>query len=424
MPNVVLVGAQWGDEGKGKVIDMLTERTDIVVRFQGGNNAGHTVVVGGQQFIMHLIPSGILHKGKFCLIGNGVVVDPAALLEEIEGLKKRGIDVDGHLGISDQAHLIFPYHKMLDKLKEAKVGEGKIGTTGRGIGPCYTDKASRVGIRLADLLDPEIFERKLRMNVEEKNEIFKKLFNAPAIDFKQLYDEYLGYGRRIAKYAINGPVFLNQAIAQGKSVLFEGAQGTWLDIDHGTYPYVTSSHATAGGACAGTGVGPSKIDRVIGVVKAYTTRVGEGPFPTEFPPNLMEQIRAKGKEFGATTARPRRCGWFDAVLVKHSILINGITDIAVTKLDVLDDSPRVNICTGYRFRGKITESPPAVIDRWSEMEPVYEEHPGWLTDTSDVTSFEDLPPQARRYLKRIEEILGVRISIVSVGSKREQAFHV
>ncbi|MBI3333039.1 MAG: adenylosuccinate synthase [Candidatus Omnitrophica bacterium] len=424
MPNIVVVGAQWGDEGKGKVIDLLTERTDLVVRFQGGNNAGHTVVVGGREFIMHLIPSGILHRGKFCIIGNGVVVDPAVLLEEIEGLRKRGIEIDHNLGVSDQAHLIFPYHRALDKLKEARVGPGKIGTTGRGIGPCYTDKAARVGIRVADLLEDDLFRRKLRMNLEEKNALFSKLYQAPTFQFEPIYEEYRGYRERIAPYVINAPMVLNRAVAEGKSILFEGAQGTWLDIDHGTYPYVTSSSATAGGACVGTGVGPTRIDQVIGVVKAYTTRVGEGPFPTEFPPPLMEQIRSKGKEFGATTGRPRRCGWFDAVLVKQAILVNGITEIAVTKLDVLDDSPRVSICTSYRLGGKILESPPAAIDLWGKMEPVYEEHPGWLMDTSQVSCFEDLPPQARRYLKRLEDLLRVKISIVSVGSKREQAFHV
>ncbi|MCM8794702.1 MAG: adenylosuccinate synthase [Candidatus Omnitrophica bacterium] len=424
MPNLVVVGAQWGDEGKGKVIDMLTEKVDVVVRFQGGNNAGHTVVVGGQEFIMHLIPSGILHRGKYCIIGNGVVVDPAVLLQEIDGLKKRGIDVDENLGISDQAHLIFPYHRALDKLREAKVGHGKIGTTGRGIGPCYADKANRVGIRVADLLDDGTFRKRLKTNLEWKNELFAKLYQAPTMDFDAVYQEYAGYRERIAKHVINAPIVLNRLLSQGKSILFEGAQGTWLDLDHGTYPYVTSSNATAGGACVGTGIGPTKIDRVIGVVKAYTTRVGEGPFPTEFPPPLMEQIRSKGKEFGATTGRPRRCGWFDAVLVRHSILINGITDVAVTKLDVLDNSPRVNICVGYKIDGKVYDFPPALIDRWADIEPVYEEHPGWLSDTSEVTSFEDLPPQARRYLGRLENLLGVKITIVSVGSKREQAFHV
>ena len=425
MPNTVVVGAQWGDEGKGKVIDMLADRADIIVRFQGGNNAGHTVVVGGREFVMHLIPSGILHSGKLCVIGNGVVVDPAVLLEEIESLRQRWIDVEpANLGVSDQAHLIFPYHKALDKLKEAKVGPGKIGTTGRGIGPCYTDKVARVGIRVADLLDDEIFRKKLKMNIEEKNTLFTTLYQAQTFSFDQVYEEYGLYREKISPFVVNAPLLLNRAIAQGKSILFEGAQGTWLDIDHGTYPYVTSSSATAGGACVGSGIGPSKIEQVIGVVKAYTTRVGEGPFPTEFPLPLMEQIRAKGKEFGATTGRPRRCGWFDAVLVRHAVLVNGITEIAVTKLDVLDDNPRVKICTAYRLGGKALEYPPAVIDRWPQIEPVYEEHPGWLSDTSQVGCFEDLPPGARRYLKRLEELLKVKISIVSVGSKREQAFHV
>ncbi|MBI1953075.1 MAG: adenylosuccinate synthase [Candidatus Omnitrophica bacterium] len=424
MPNIVVVGAQWGDEGKGKVIDMLADRCDIIVRFQGGNNAGHTVVVGGREFVMHLIPSGILHPGKYCLIGNGVVVDPQVLLEEIEGLRASGIEVENNLGLSDQAHLILPYHKALDKLREQKVGAGKIGTTGRGIGPCYADKANRVGIRVADWMDDEVFRRKLAMNLEEKNALFSRLYQAPAFGFEEIYRAYAGFRERIARCVVHAPVFLNEAIAQGKSVLFEGAQGTWLDIDHGTYPYVTSSNATAGGACVGTGVPPTKIDRVMGVVKAYTTRVGEGPFPTEFPPDLMGKIRAKGKEFGATTGRPRRCGWFDAILVKSSVLINGITEIAVTKLDVLDDSPRVKICTAYRLGDKLLAHPPAAIDRWQEVEPVYEEHPGWLKDTSEVTSFEELPPQARRYLKRLEELLRVRISIISVGSKREQAFRV
>ena len=425
MPTIVVVGAQWGDEGKGKVIDMLTEKADVVVRFQGGNNAGHTVVVGIQEFIMHLLPSGILHRGKYCVIGNGVVVDPAGLLEEIEGLRKRGIEVDEtNLGLSDQAHLIFPYHKALDKLKEARVGPGKIGTTGRGIGPCYMDKASRVGIRLADLLDEQVFRKKLEMNLEEKNLLFSRVYGAETFSFDQIYSQYLEYGKKLAPYAIQAPLVLNRAVGQNKTVLFEGAQGTWLDIDHGTYPYVTSSNATAGGACVGTGVSPSRIDQVIGVVKAYTTRVGEGPFPTEFPAPLMEQIRTKGKEFGATTARPRRCGWFDAVLVKYSVILNGINEIAVTKLDVLDDLPRVRICVAYQLDGRRLESPPSNIDRWPQMEPIYEDHPGWLADTSQVSCFEDLPPQARRYLKRLEEFLNVKITIVSVGSKREQAFHV
>ena len=425
MANVVVVGAQWGDEGKGKIIDLLAEEADFIIRFQGGNNAGHTVVLdSGEEFILHLIPSGVLHRDKTCVIGNGVVVDPEALIAEIEALERRGIPVDGRLWVSDQAHLILPYHKMLDKLKEARVGPGKIGTTGRGIGPCYTDKVARVGIRFADLLDDAVFRKILAYNVEEKNELFTKLYHAPTVSFEEIARRYAQYRERIARYACNVTVVLNQALAGGKSLLFEGAQGTWLDIDHGTYPYVTSSNATAGGACTGSGVGPRAIDRVIGVVKAYTTRVGEGPFPTEFPPALMREIRTKGKEFGATTGRPRRCGWFDAVLVRQAIRINGIDEIAVTKLDVLDDCPRVKICTAYRLDGRSMTEPPSTVEAWMRCQPVYEEHPGWLTDTASATTQEELPPQARAYLARVAEWLKTKISIVSVGSKREQAFRV
>jgi len=425
VPNTVVVGAQWGDEGKGKIIDLLADAADVIIRFQGGNNAGHTVVLDtGEEFVLHLVPSGILHRGKLCVIGNGVVVDPEALIAEIDALTHRKVPVDEQLLVSDQAHLIFPYHKMLDKLKEARVGPGKIGTTGRGIGPCYTDKVARTGIRFADLLDDAVFRQKLRYNVEEKNEAFTRLYRAPQVRFDGIYQQYVRYRDRIARYACNGTVVLNRALADGKSLLFEGAQGTWLDIDHGTYPYVTSSSATAGGACTGSGIGPRHIDRVIGVVKAYTTRVGEGPFPTEFPPALMERIRTKGKEFGATTGRPRRCGWFDAVLVRQAILINGIDEIAVTKLDVLDDSPTVKICVGYRLDGRVATEPPGTIDAWTRCEPVYEEHPGWLTDTAASTGPEDLPPPAQAYLRRVAELLRTRISIVSVGSKRDQAFRM
>ena len=423
--NTVVVGAQWGDEGKGKIIDLLAEEHDAIIRFQGGNNAGHTVVLdSGEEFILHLVPSGILHRGKRCVIGNGVVVDPEALIAEIDALVARGIPVDEQLTVSDQAHLIFPYHKQLDKLKEQRVGPGKIGTTGRGIGPCYTDKAARVGIRFADLLDDAVFRQKLRYNIEEKNALFTKLYQAPPVRFEEIYAQYVGYRNRIARYACNVTVLLNQALAEGRTLLFEGAQGTWLDIDHGTYPYVTSSNATAGGACTGSGIGPRHIDRVIGVVKAYTTRVGEGPFPTEFPPALMEQIRAKGREFGATTGRPRRCGWFDALLVRQAILINGIDEIAVTKLDVLDNLPTVKICTGYRLEGRRLTEPPSAIDAWSRCEPIYEEHPGWQTDTASATGLEDLPRAARDYLARVAALLKTKISIVSVGSKREQAFRM
>ena len=425
MANVIVVGAQWGDEGKGKIIDLLAAEMDVIVRFQGGNNAGHTVVMDtGEEFILHLIPSGILHRDKLCVIGNGVVVDPAALIAEIDALQQRGVPVDDRLLISDQTHLIFPYHKMLDKLKEQRVGAGKIGTTGRGIGPCYTDKVARVGIRFADLLDDAVFRQKLRYNVEEKNELFTKLYRAPTISFDAIYPKYAAYRERIGRYACNVTVSLNRAIQDGQSLLFEGAQGTWLDIDHGTYPYVTSSNATAGGACTGSGIGPRHIDRVIGVVKAYTTRVGEGPFPTEFPPVLMEQIRTKGKEFGATTGRPRRCGWFDAVLVRQAILINGIGEMAVTKLDVLDDLSTVRICVGYRLDNHVVTEPPSTVEAWNRCEPVYEERPGWLTDTAGATSLGDLPSAAQEYLRRLSELLQTKISLVSVGSKREQSFRM
>ncbi|PIQ81806.1 MAG: adenylosuccinate synthase [Candidatus Omnitrophica bacterium CG11_big_fil_rev_8_21_14_0_20_64_10] len=424
MSNTVVVGAQWGDEGKGKVIDMLAESADVVIRFQGGNNAGHTVVVGEEQFILHLIPSGILHERTVCVIGNGVVVDPAVFLEEIDRLAARGVTVAGRLWISDQAHLIFPYHKHLDKLKEAQVGAGKIGTTGRGIGPCYMDKAARTGLRIADLLEPGSFRLRLKQNVEEKNLIFRKVYGADGVDFEKILADYTGFAKRLKPFVAATPAMLNRWVREGKSLLFEGAQGTWLDLDHGTYPFVTSSSATAGGACAGTGVGPAHINRVIGVVKAYTTRVGEGPFPTEFDSELMETIRTKGKEFGATTARPRRCGWFDAMLVRHAIQVNGITDIAVTKLDVLDELKTIRICTGYRLDGKLLESPPATVEAWGHLTPIYEEHPGWLRDTSTAARLEDLPEAARRYLKRLEALLEAKISTVSVGSKRDQAFHI
>ncbi len=423
MSNIVVVGAQWGDEGKGKIIDLLARDVDVVVRFQGGNNAGHTVVLdSGEEFILHLIPSGILHPDKLCVVGNGVVVDPKALIAEIEALKERNVPVEKQLKVSNQVHLILPYHRMLDKFREAKVGPGKIGTTGRGIGPCYTDKISRVGIRFADLLDDEVFRRKLKPNIDEKNELFTKLYNAPKISFDEIYQEYAGYREAIAEYACHTPTLINQAIKDKRPILFEGAQGAWLDVDHGTYPYVTSSNTTAGGACTGSGVGPHHIERVIGVVKAYTTRVGEGPFPTEFGPELMDQIRTKGKEFGATTRRPRRCGWFDAVLVSQAILINGIDEIAVTKLDVLDDSKEIKICVGYELDGKKLTEPPSTVEAWERCQPIYEEYPGWNQDTTASTSRDELPKAAQAYLKRLEEIVNARITIVSVGSKREQAF--
>ncbi|MBI4435900.1 MAG: adenylosuccinate synthase [Candidatus Omnitrophica bacterium] len=422
MANIVVVGAQWGDEGKGKIIDVLAKKADYIVRFQGGNNAGHTVVAEGKEFIFHLIPSGILHSKKICVIGNGVVVDPKVFLDEVATLRRRGIPVGGNLRVSEEAHLIFPYHRLLDRLRERR--GTRIGTTGRGIGPCYTDKIGRSGIRLADLLDKEIFRKKLKENLAEKNELITKVYREKPLRFSEIYEEYLRYGKILKRYACNTSLLLNQAIAKKKRILFEGAQGTLLDIDHGTYPFVTSSNATAGGACTGTGIGPTRIDRVIGVAKAYTTRVGEGPFPTEFPESLMEEIRKKGKEFGATTGRPRRCGWFDSVLARHAVRVNGLDEVIVTKLDVLDERKTVRICTAYRIGNKRYTEFPADIERLWDCIPLYEEHPGWLTDTTACRRFEELPPQAKRYLKRISFLLGVPITLISVGSDRKQTFRM
>ncbi|MFH1854675.1 MAG: adenylosuccinate synthase [Candidatus Omnitrophota bacterium] len=409
MSCTIVVGAQWGDEGKGKIIDILSSDADIIVRYQGGNNAGHTVVIGDKEFILHLIPSGILHKGKVCIIGNGVVIDPEALLKEISMLREKGIEVDGNLLISETAHVIFPYHKIIDKKRGTQIG-----TTGRGIGPCYVDKMARCGIRMADLVNKDLLKNKLKANLEGSAEF----------DFDEIYRTYLDYGKKTRKYLINASLVLNKAISKKKRILFEGAQGTLLDIDHGTYPYVTSSNATAGGALTGTGVGPTKIDKVIGVVKAYTTRVGEGPFPTEFKKDLMEKIRNKGREFGATTGRPRRCGWFDAVIVKHAVNVNGLSEIVVTKLDVLDEMEKIKICTAYEYKGKIYRDFPADLDILINCVPVYEEHKGWMRDTTAVRSFKELPKAAKVYLERMSMLLGVKIGMVSVGSKRKQAFQV
>ncbi|MDP3730844.1 MAG: adenylosuccinate synthase, partial [Candidatus Omnitrophota bacterium] len=404
MPNTVIVGAQWGDEGKGKVIDIYAKKAGIVARYQGGNNAGHTVVIGKDSFVLHLIPSGILHKGKSCVIGNGVVVDPKALLEEINTLESKGIKIGKRLLVSRDAHVIFPYHRKLDELREAK--KKKIGTTKKGIGPCYADKVARLGIRFADLLNEKVFKDKLSENLEEKNPVFSKIYGVDGYSFDELYEEYSGYAERIKKYICDTTVFLNDAISKKKSVLFEGAQGTLLDVDHGTYPFVTSSNSTSGGASTGTGVGPNKIDKVIGVVKAYTTRVGEGPFPTEFSDDLMERIRTKGKEFGATTGRPRRCGWFDNIVVRHSVMVNGIDEIVVTKLDVLDDLERLKICTAYKYNGRIYRDLPSDIEVLSNCEPLYEELPGWKKNTTGITSYSRLPKNANNYLKRIQKLLG------------------
>jgi adenylosuccinate synthase len=421
MPNTVIIGAQWGDEGKGKVIDIYAKKADVVARYQGGNNAGHTVVIGKDSFVLHLIPSGILHKGKICVIGNGVVVDPKALLEEIDTLESKGIKIGGRLLISADAHVIFPYHRRLDELREAKKKK-KIGTTKRGIGPCYADKVARLGIRFVDLLNETVFREKLNENLDEKNPIFSKIYNVEGYSFDELYKEYSGYAKKIRKYVCDTRVFLNEAVNSKKRVLFEGAQGTLLDVDHGTYPFVTSSNSTSGGASTGTGVGPNKIDKVIGVVKAYTTRVGEGPFPTEFSDDLMDRIRTKGKEFGATTGRPRRCGWFDSIVVKHSVMVNGIDEIVVTKLDVLDDLDSLKVCTAYKYNGRIYKNFPSDIEVLNNCEPMYEELPGWKKDTTGITSYSRLPKNAKKYLNRVQKLLGTRIVLISVGSERKQTF--
>ncbi|MDD5439465.1 MAG: adenylosuccinate synthase [Candidatus Omnitrophica bacterium] len=422
MPNIVVVGAQWGDEGKGKVIDLLMRDYDYVVRYQGGNNAGHTVVIGEEKFILHLVPSGVLHKDKICVIGNGVVIDPRALLEEIALLKRQGIKAEGRLFISEEAHVIFPYHKTIDDLKEVKQGCGKIGTTKKGIGPCYADKVARSGIRMIDLLNDRIFRERLKQNLDEKNTILKTLYGFKGFDFDEIYTAYAGYRARIRNYVADTSLMLNEAIRKKKSIIFEGAQGTLLDVDFGTYPFVTSSNATAGGACIGSGIGPTAIDKVVGVVKAYTTRVGEGPFPTEFSDTLMEKIRKKGKEFGATTGRPRRCGWFDAVLVNHAVRVNGINEVVITKLDVLNDLDRIKICVAYKYKGKTYKNFKNDVDILSLGEPVYEEVPGWIEDTTRIMSYAKLPSNAKRYLKRIQELLKTRIVLVSVGSDRKQTF--
>ncbi|VAX35427.1 Adenylosuccinate synthetase [hydrothermal vent metagenome] len=418
--NVVVVGAQWGDEGKGKLIDILSKDKDITVRYQGGNNAGHTVVVGNKEYVFHLLPSAILHKGKTCVIGNGVVVDPKALLEEIEGLEKKGIKVGSkRLKISGRCHMVMPYHRILDGLRETK-RKNKIGTTGRGIGPCYSDKVTRCGIRVVDLLNPKVLEAKLKDNLREKNETFKKVFNYKSFPFKKLYEEYLEYGRKLKPYVCDTVIYLNDAIDDKKTILFEGAQGTFLDIDFGTYPFVTSSNSIVGGVCSGTGVAPTKIDKSIACVKAYTTRVGEGPFPTEFVDGLKDEIRIKGNEFGATTGRPRRCGWFDSVLVRYSVIINGISELAIMKLDVLDDLKEIEICTGYKYNGKTIKNFPMDFEVLCNVQPVYEKMSGWQAPTTGARTFKDLPKNAQIYIKRLEELLKVGVKYISIGTKRDE----
>jgi adenylosuccinate synthase len=421
--NTVIVGAQWGDEGKGKIIDILSRDADYIVRYQGGSNAGHTVVVGDKEYIFHLVPSGILRKGKVCCIGNGVVVDLAALIQEIKDLAKAGISIDSRLKISSLAHVILPYHKILDQLRESKRIK-KIGTTKRGIGPCYADKINRCGIRMIDLLNPRVLREKIRDNLKEKNEIFKNVYGYREFSFNKIYKDYLNYGKILSRYICNTHYLLNKAIAEKKDILFEGAQGTFLDIDFGTYPFVTSSSAIAGGACIGTGVSPVKINKIVGVAKAYTTRVGEGPFPAEFEPVFQEFIRNRGNEFGATTGRPRRCGWFDAVMVKEAILLNSISALAITKLDVLDGLESIKICTAYKYKGKLFKDFPYDLEVLENALPVYKQMRGWSRYINKIRDYQDLPSKAKAYLSYLEEILKVKISLVSLGSSREETIFV
>ncbi|HEX6437570.1 MAG TPA: adenylosuccinate synthase [Candidatus Binatia bacterium] len=421
MSNVAIIGAQWGDEGKGKVVDLFTCDADIIVRFQGGNNAGHTLVVDGKKTVLHLVPSGALHPDKLCVIGNGVVVDPEILIDEIDALKAQGHLLDDSLlRISEEGHLIMPYHKAIDLARERLRGKGKIGTTGRGIGPAYEDKVARVGIRFIDLLEEDTFREKLRHNIEEKNIYLKAILKEKTLDFNHIHDTYAGYRERLRPLIANTSLLLHREIRAGKKVMFEGAQGTLLDVDHGTYPYVTSSNTSTGGACTGAGVGPQHIHHVIGISKAYTTRVGSGPFITEqFGPE-GEILKREGVEFGATTGRPRRCGWFDAVGVRHAVRVNGITGIALTKLDVLTGFKKVPICTAYRFDGRLYDEFPASSKVLDKAEPVLEEMAGWNEPITGVRKFSELPSAAQNYVQRIEKLLDTEIILVSVGPGREQ----
>ncbi|MGI5892172.1 MAG: adenylosuccinate synthase [Bacillota bacterium] len=418
MSTAVIVGAQWGDEGKGKIIDFLAQKADMVVRCQGGNNAGHTVVYGDKTYKLHLIPSGILYPGVDCIIANGVVADLAVVLEELDNLAAQGVKSD-KLRISQRAQIIMPYHRQLDELQESIKGDGKIGTTKRGIGPAYVDKVARSGFRLIDLMNWQGFLSKLHANVEEKNRIFA-MYGQELINEEKIIADFKVYAERIKQYIVDTAPIINQAIELGKNVLFEGAQGTLLDIDHGTYPYVTSSYPTAGGACTGSGVGPTKINKVLGIAKAYTTRVGDGPFPSELFDQTGEMIRQQGFEFGTTTGRPRRCGWFDAVVLRYSTMINGLTDLAITKLDVLDTLSEIKICTSYLYKGQEIHDFPADLEILSGCEPVYETLPGWCESTVDCRSIADLPDNAKNYLRRLEKISGIPISIVAVGPERNQ----
>lgn len=425
MTAFVVLGAQWGDEGKGKMTDFLAENVDLVVRFQGGNNAGHTVVVGEKEYKLHLIPSGILHDEKLNILGNGVVIDPKALFEEIQYLEDLGVSVTPEkLMISDRAQVVFPYHRTFDMLKERARGKKDVGTTGKGIGPTYTDKMERSGIRICDLIDPEVFEEKLRETVTAKNKVIEKVFEEEPIDFEAVFQEYSGYAKRIAPFVGETSVEVFDAIKAGKKVLFEGAQGMLLDIDYGTYPYVTSSNTIAGGVCTGTGIGPTMVTGAIGIAKSYTTRVGNGPFPTELNEETGEHLREKGGEFGVTTGRARRCGWLDLVILKTSARVSGLTHLVITKIDVLAGLDKIKVCVGYRNGDKVIDYFPASLKELEHCEPVYETFEGWGDEIADARSYDELPENAKTYLKRIEEVTGVPISIVSVGPKRSQTIVV
>ncbi|MDX1806200.1 MAG: adenylosuccinate synthase [Paenisporosarcina sp.] len=419
MTSVVVVGTQWGDEGKGKITDFLSENSEVIARYQGGNNAGHTIIFGGETYKLHLIPSGIFYKDKVSVIGNGMVVDPKALVQELKGLHDRGVTTE-NLRISNRAHVILPYHLKQDEVEETRRGANKIGTTGKGIGPAYMDKAARIGIRMADLLDKEVFEEKLERNLEEKNRLFDKFYETEGFTKEEILEEYYGYGQEIAKYVTDTSKVLNDALDDGRRVLFEGAQGVMLDIDQGTYPFVTSSNPVAGGVTIGAGVGPTKINHVVGVCKAYTSRVGDGPFPTELFDEVGNQIREVGKEYGTTTGRPRRIGWFDSVVIRHARRVSGLTDLTVNSIDVLSGLDTVKICTAYSYKGELITEYPANLRMLADCEPVYEELPGWSEDVTSCKSLDELPETARHYLERISQLSGVPISIFSVGPDRNQ----
>jgi adenylosuccinate synthase len=423
MPCTVVVGGQWGDEGKAKVVDYISKDADYIVRYQGGANAGHTVVKDGKKYVFHQIPSGMLYPEKTCVIAHGVVLDPIALLNEIKKLERLGSSLDKRLIISDSCHLILPYHKIMDKASEAKNKDKKIGTTGRGIGPCYADKASRVGIRLMDLYESG-FKNLLKENIKEKNFLIKKYYKWDKLSVTEIYDEYMEVAENVKKYVCDVPVLLNNAYDEKKSILMEGAQGTGLDIDFGTYPFVTSSYPTSAGACIGTGISPNKIDKIYGIMKAYLTRVGEGPFPTELEDDMGEYLRKTGGEFGATTGRPRRCGWFDGVFGKYSAMINGFDGIVLTKLDVLDDLDEIKICTEYEIDGVKTKEFPKSVAKLNSIKPVYKTLKGWKTKISDVKEYKELPEKAKDYLKFIEDVVGTKVSVLSVGPDRNDTIPI